>query len=176
VTSTMEDLFNPAPVQTHKGRELVIRSLAREDFGALVQMYKTFEPKRVAQGLPPPDVPRIAHWLDRLGQKSYALLAWDGGKVVAHAILCPMPAGAVEFTIFVHQDYREEGLGTVISRHTLAWAEEMGFTCTYLTTENSNFRALRLFRKLGFQTTSSYGDEVEMKLELSPSLGEAQAA
>jgi ribosomal protein S18 acetylase RimI-like enzyme len=43
----------------------------------------------------------------------------------------------------------------------------MGFGHAYLTTEISNFRALRLFRKLGFQTTSSYGDEVEMKLDLS---------
>jgi RimJ/RimL family protein N-acetyltransferase len=130
-------------------------------------MYKGFEPKRVAQGIPPPDVPRIAHWLDRLEQKSQALLAWDGNKVVAHAILCPMPAGAVEFTIFVHQDYRQEGLGTALSRLTLAWAVQMGFSQAYLTTEISNFRALRLFRKLGFQTTSSYGDEVEMKLDLS---------
>jgi RimJ/RimL family protein N-acetyltransferase len=130
-------------------------------------MYKSFEPKRVAQGIPPPDVPRIAHWLDRLEQKSQALLAWEGTKVVAHTILCPMPADSVEFTIFVHQDYREEGLGTALSRLSLVWALNMGFTRAYLTTEISNFRALRLFRKLGFQTTSSYGDEVEMKLDLS---------
>jgi GNAT superfamily N-acetyltransferase len=168
MTSSAEILFKSVPVQTHKRRELEVRSFAREDFGALVQMYKAFEPKRVAQGLPPPDVPRIAHWLDRLEQKSYALLAWGGSKVVAHTILCPMHGGAVEFTIFVHQDYREEGLGTVISRHTLRWAQDMGFSQAYLTTEISNFRALRLFRKLGFQTTSSYGDEVEMKMEMSP--------
>jgi GNAT superfamily N-acetyltransferase len=88
-----------------------------------------------------------------------------------------MPADAVEFTIFVHQDYREEGLGTVLSRHTLAWASQMGFNQAYLTTEISNFRALRLFRKLGFQTTSSYGDEVEMKLDLESIDGEhSQAA
>jgi ribosomal protein S18 acetylase RimI-like enzyme len=43
----------------------------------------------------------------------------------------------------------------------------MGYSQAYLTTELSNFRALRLFCKLGFQTTSSYGDEVEMKLDLS---------
>jgi ribosomal protein S18 acetylase RimI-like enzyme len=130
-------------------------------------MYKSFEPKRIAQGIPPPDVPRIAHWLDRLVQKSQALLAWKDNQVIAHTILCPMPADAVEFTIFVHQDYREEGLGTILSRHTLEWAAQMGFAHAYLTTEISNFRALRLFRKLGFQTTSSYGDEVEMKLELT---------
>lgn len=167
MTSISEVVFKSVPVQTHKGRELEVRPFAREDFGALVQMYKSFEPKRVAQGIPPPDVPRIAHWLDRLEQKSQALLAWEGSKVVAHTILCPMPADAVEFTIFVHQDYREEGLGTALSRLTLGWALHIGFAQAYLTTETSNFRALRLFRKLGFQTTSSYGDEVEMKLHLS---------
>ena len=161
-------MFKSVPVETHKGRALKISAFTREDFGALVQMYKGFEPKRVAQGLPPPDVPRIAHWLDRLEQKSQALLAWDGSKVVAHTILCPMPGSTVEFTIFVHQDYREDGLGTIISRLTLAWAQQMGFTHAYLTTEISNFRALRLFRRLGFQTTSNYGDELEMKLALPP--------
>ncbi|MGO8786994.1 MAG: N-acetyltransferase family protein [Terriglobia bacterium] len=166
MTTISEAAFKSVLVQTHKRRELEVRSFAREDFGALVQMYKSFEPKRVAQGLPPPDVPRIAHWLDRLEQKSQALLAWDGRKAVAHTILCPMPAGSVEFTIFVHQDYREEGLGTALSRNTLSWAIGMGFTHAYLTTETSNFRALRLFRKLGFHTTSSYGDEVEMNLAL----------
>jgi ribosomal protein S18 acetylase RimI-like enzyme len=167
MTSGVELLYKPVWIQTHKGRELEVRPYAREDFGALVQMYKIFEPKRVAQGIPPPDVPRIAHWLDQLAQKSQALLAWAGGKVVAHTILCPMPANSVEFTIFVHQDYREEGLGTALSRETLAWALHRGFDTAYLTTEISNFRALRLFRKLGFQTTSSYGDEVEMKLDLA---------
>ena len=167
MTSVVDVVFKSARVETRKGRELEVRPFSVEDFEALVRMYKSFEPKRVAQGIPPPDVPRIAHWLDRLEQKSQALLAWYGSQVVAHTILCPMPGHSVEFTIFVHQDYREEGLGTALSRHTLNWALQMGFTHAYLTTEISNFRALRLFRKLGFQTTSSYGDEVEMKLDLS---------
>ena len=170
MTCPVEVIFKPVRVHTHQRRELEIRPFDGTDFGALVRMYKDFEPKRVAQGIPPPDVPRIAHWLDQLTQKSLALLVWEGGKVVAHTILCPMPNDAVEFTIFVHQDYREEGLGTVVSRHTLDWAQKMGYATAYLTTETSNFRALRLFRKLGFQTTSSYGDEVEMKLGL-PSIG-----
>jgi len=167
MTTDIDIVFKVVPVHTRSGRRLEVRPFHRGDFGALVQMYKAFEPKRIAQGLPPPDVPRIAHWLDRLEQKSLALLAWDGDKVVAHTILCPMPAESVEFTIFVHQDYREDGLGTALSRQTLAWATQMGFAHAYLTTEMSNFRALRLFRKLGFQTTSSDGDEIEMKLDLA---------
>ncbi len=166
VSTELDIGFRSVPVRTQRGRELVVRQFAGRDFQELVRMYKSFEPKRVAQGIPPPDVPRIAHWLDRLAQKSEALLAWDGDLVVAHTILCPMPDNAAEFTIFVHQVYRQEGLGTVLSRLTLAWAWEMGIGHAYLTTEASNFRALRLFRKLGFQTTSSYGDEIEMKLNL----------
>lgn len=167
--SCADVVFKSVRVQTQKGREIEIRAFGPEDFGALVRMYKTFEPKRVAQGLPPPDVPRIAGWLDRLAQKSTALLAWDKCNVVGHAVLCPMPANSVEFTIFVHQDYRQEGLGTALSRLALEWATAMGFSKVYLTTETINFRALRLFHKLGFKATSSYGDELEMILHISGS-------
>jgi RimJ/RimL family protein N-acetyltransferase len=138
-------------------------------------MYKNFEPKRVAQGLPPPDVPRIAHWLDHLQDNSHALLAFDGKKIVAHAVLCPIGKNQVEFTVFVLQDYREDGLGTLLSKLTLGWAFNMGLTKVFLTTELSNYRAVGLFRKLGFCTTSSYGDEYEMKLDL-PADSKAQAA
>jgi len=60
-----------------------VRVYNSEDFGTLVEMYSNFEPKRVAQGLPPPDVPRIARWLDQLQHSSHALLAYDGKKIVA---------------------------------------------------------------------------------------------
>jgi ribosomal protein S18 acetylase RimI-like enzyme len=164
-----EAAFDSKAIRTRTGRNLTISAYRVEDFAALALMYKGFEPKRVAQGLPPPDVPRIAQWLDRLQQKSRGLLAWDGDAVVAHVILCPMPASAVEYTVFVHQDYRQEGLGTAISRLALGWAVNMGFELAYLTTELTNIRALRLFRKLGFQTTSSDGDEVEMVMNLTAS-------
>ena len=177
LASAPEVLFPPTEIRTRKGRTLKVRVYSFEDFGALVEMYNTFEPKRVAQGLPPPDVPRIAHWLGPLQNKSSALLALDGKKVVAHTILCPIPTGCVEFTVFVHQDYRQEGLGTMLSQLTLNWVYQMGFPRVFLATELSNFRALRLFRKLGFQIVSSDGDECEMKLDGSPSQGiQAQAA
>jgi RimJ/RimL family protein N-acetyltransferase len=153
----------------------MVRAYRSEDFGTLVEMYASFEPKRVAQGLPPPDVPRIVRWLDQLQRKSHALLAWDGKKIVGHTLLCPIRQAEVEFTIFVLQDYREEGLGTVMSQLTLAWAFEMGLSKVFLTTELSNYRALGLFRKLGFSTKSSYGDECEMRLDL-PADSMAEAA
>ena len=88
--------FPPKEIRTRDGRTLLVRVFDLDDFAALVEMYKGFEPKRVAQGLPPPDVPRIAQWLDRLQTKSRSLLAWDGKRVVGHVILCPISDASVE--------------------------------------------------------------------------------
>ena len=173
--SSPEAVIQPTEVRTRKGRKLEVRAYAGGDLAALVEMYASFEPKRVAQGLPPPDVPRITAWLEQLQKKSSQLLAWDGAKIVAHTILCPIRLPEIEFTIFVHQDYREETLGTAMSELSLAWSLEMGFSKVLLTTEFSNYRAIGLFRKLGFRTSSSYGDECEMLVDLLAD-SKAQAA
>jgi RimJ/RimL family protein N-acetyltransferase len=175
MTIAPEAVFKPTEVRSRKGRVLMVRAYGFEDFGALVEMYKSFKPKRVAQGLPPTDVPRIAHWLNHLQNNSVALLALDGKKIVAHAVLLPFGKNQVEFTIFVLQDYREDGLGTTLSKLSLCWASEMGLTTVVLSTELSNYRAIGLFKKLGFSIKSSYGDECEMKLDLAADF-EAQAA
>ena len=165
--SSPEAVFQPTEVRTRKGRTLRLRAYAGEDFAALLEMYASFEPKRIAQGLPPPDVPRITGWLEQIQKKSCQLLALDGTRIVAHTILCPIRFPEIEFTIFVHQDYREETLGTAMSELTLEWSLAMGFSKVLLTTEFSNYRAIGLFRKLGFHTSSSYGDECEMAVDLS---------
>jgi GNAT superfamily N-acetyltransferase len=167
MASAPEVDFSSVEIRTRKGRILEVRACGGEDLGALVGMYRSFEPKRVAQGLPPPDVPRITRWLEGLQGKARALVVWDGAKAVAHAILCPIRAGSAEFAVFVHQEYREDGLGTALSQSALGWASRMGFLQVFLATEFSNFPALRLFRKLGFQVTSQCADECEMALDLA---------
>jgi len=167
MSSSPEAVFQPTEVRTRKGRKLEVRAYAGEHFAALLEMYASFEPKRVAQGLPPPDTSRIRAWLEQLQKKSYQLLAFDSSKIVAHTILCPIRLPEIEFTIFVHQDYREQMLGTALTGLTLAWSLELGFSKVLLTTEFSNYRAIGLFRKLGFRTSSSYGDECEMVVDLS---------
>jgi ribosomal protein S18 acetylase RimI-like enzyme len=158
--------FKPVFVPTRAGRKLEVRAYGPQDFAALVEMYKTFEPKRVAQGLPATDVPRIANWIDKLQQKSRSLLAWDGKRIVGHAILCPIDPARVEFTIFVHQDFREVGLGTALTRLALKFSGDMGFEKVLLTTEYSNFRAVSLYKKIGFKISGSYGNECEMSITL----------
>lgn len=156
--------FKPLFVSTRSGRKMEVRGYGPEDFTALVEMYKTFEPKRVAQGLPATDVPRIANWIDKLQQKSRSLLVWDGKRIGGQAILCPIDQTRIEFTIFVHQDFREIGLGTALTRQALKFAHDMGFEQVLLTTEHSNFRAVSLYKKIGFKFCGSYGNECEMQI------------
>ena len=156
--------FQSVEVVLRDDREIALREYAFEDFAALVEMYKDFEPKRVAQGLPPPDTPRIANWLDRLQHKSRGILACDGRQIVGHVILCPISCASVEYTIFVHQDYRCQGLGEQMTRLALGFAGKMGFADVILSTELTNHPAMCLYRKLGFQVTSVSGDECEMKI------------
>lgn len=164
-----EVTFTPVEILTRSAKALLVREYAPADLLSLVAMYKVFEPKRVAQGLPPPDVPRITQWLDQLQQKSRALLVWDGARVVAHAILCPISDAAVEFTIFVHQDFRRIGLGTALTGLAVAFSGQCGFAEVFLTTEISNLAALRVYRRVGFQVSSSFGEECEMKLVIGGS-------
>ena len=159
--------FKPLLVRTRAGHVLNVREYGVDDFGALVEMYKGFEPKRVAQGLPPPDVPRIAHWLDELQHKSRSLIALNGNQVVGHAVLCPISESAAEFTIFVHQDFRELRLGTILTRLALQFAARMNFSEVYLTTELTNVAAVSLYRKIGFRLINSSGDECEMRIDIA---------
>jgi GNAT superfamily N-acetyltransferase len=172
-----ELVFSAVEIGIQGARPLVVREYSSGDLEPLVEMYAGFQPKRVAQGLPPPDVPRITRWLEELQRKSRSLLAAEGARIAAHAVLCPISSEAVEFTIFVHQDYRGQGLGTTLTQLALKFAAEMGFGQVFLATELSNYPALRLYKKVGFEIRSAYGDECEMRLDIvSAAKQERQAA
>ncbi len=167
MASDADVLFKPVEISCRDGRRIEVREYAFDDFASLVEMYKSFEPKRVAQGLPPPDTPRIANWLDRLQHKSRSLVAFDDARIVGHVVLCPISDASVEYTIFVHQDYRRQGLGTSLTHLALEFVQQMGFAEVFLCTEVSNHPAMCLYRKVGFQTTSVYGDECEMRISVT---------
>ncbi len=168
MTNEFETPFTPVQIRGIAAGDFTVRQSDLADFGALVQMYKTFEPKGVAQGLPPRELRRIAHWLARLHEKARALVALEGDRVIAHAILCPISEAAVEYTVFVHQNFRRQGIGTALSRLAVEWAREAGFAELYISTELSNKAALGLYQKAGFRIASSLHNECEMKLVVVP--------
>ena len=135
-------------------------------FDELVEMYNNFEPKRAAQGLPPVGRERIVAWLRHLQKSGHNLVALWNGNVIGHSMLCPMERQRAEFAIFLHQDFRNQGIGTGLTQVTLNYARLKGLRNVWLLVEVNNHCAIRVYKKKGFQVSEMFGPEQEMALDL----------
>lgn len=152
----------PAEFTDHTDREIRIRAY---DGGidSLVEMYVDFDPADRAQGIPPTTEVEIRRWLTRILQpESVNTIALHEDRVVGHATLVPDDEGAYELAIFVHHHYQEAGIGTQLIGALLAQGREAGVELVWLTVEPWNEPAIKLYRKIGFETTSQDGFELEM--------------
>ena len=153
------------------GLKIEVVEFAENRLDELVEMYDEFEPKRAAQGLPPVGRERIVGWLRHLQKSAYNLLAlWDD-RVIGHAMLCPMERQRAEFAIFLHQDFRNQGIGTGLTEVTLEYARLKGLRNVWLSVEVNNRCAIRVYRKHGFQVSGMFGPEQEMSLNLEEAKG-----
>jgi RimJ/RimL family protein N-acetyltransferase len=152
------------------GKPFNIGMSCAEDFPSLYEMYRTFSPKPASQGLPPEDLETCQNWLKNLFQIGENLLAWRGDSVIGHAALIPDVKGrSGEFVIFVDQNHRNLGIGTELTRFTLETFGQLGFDSVWLTVTLTNFVAIKLYRKLGFQycDTDNYERVMTIRLRLT---------
>ncbi|MFB6135739.1 MAG: GNAT family N-acetyltransferase [Halobacteriaceae archaeon] len=152
-----------------EGREIRVRAVEGdpETVEALVETYDDFDPAERAQGLPPSKEPAIRDWLDTLFEGGgHNVVAWHGDDAVGHATLVPDGDGGYELAIFVHQDYQGAGIGTELITHLLGHGADEGVERVWLTVERWNHPAVRLYEKVGFETTDSAGFSTEMSLRL----------
>ena len=138
-----------------------------EDLPALLEMYRIFSPKPASQGLPPEN-PEVCHnWVKNLFEIGKNFLAWAGDAVIGHAVLVPDIKGkSGEFVIFIHQHYRNVGIGTELTRFTLEKSRESGFDSVWLAVNLTNFIAVKLYRKFGFEYKDLDQDERIMSIKL----------
>jgi RimJ/RimL family protein N-acetyltransferase len=122
-----------------------------KDHASLIEMYDNFVPKAVTQGLPPANSKARLRWIQSLLQEGQNFLAKQEGKVVGH---CSLVLGESlkdgEYLIFVSNPFRNRGLGTGLTEMAVARGREMGLDCIWLTVEALNFRAIKLYKKIGF--------------------------
>ncbi len=138
-----------------------------EDFSFLREMYRTFSPKPASQGLPPEDPETCENWLKILSGIALNALAWRGSNVIGHAALIPyvkMKSG--ELVVFVDQNHRNLGIGTELSQFILDKFRALDFESVWLTVRVSNFIAIKLYRRVGFEfcDTDHYERVMAMKL------------
>lgn len=135
----------------------------------LEAMYRAFEPKRAAQGLPPETEYALRRWLEHILKTGLHLLVEVNGEVCGHVMLIPMESGGgTELAIFLHQSIRGRGIGTAMNRLAATLARAAGFSRVWLSVEPANIPAVRSYQKVGFVTLrhSMWAAEIEMELRL----------
>lgn len=152
------------------GRDFLLRACEPADRLELDRMYDGFEPKRVAQGLPPGDAARQRRWLDSVLAFGWHVLVEVEGRLVGHGMLLPFAHDQAELANFLHQSARDRGIGTALNHALLEIGREQGLARVWLSVEPSNRRAVRSYEKAGFRRrfTTGWAPELEMEILLSP--------
>lgn len=150
-----------------KGRTYLIGEAVENAHSDLTHMYEVFRPKPIAQGLPPADDDIRRLWVHKLAYSSINVGAWIGDDMVGHAaVITDVNQSDGEYIIFVLTEYRNLGLGSQLTRLATLKAREAGLKSMWLTVESYNFRAIRVYKKVGFEFCDEDDSERTMILSL----------
>ncbi len=168
LTGKLQCTFNPVEFKDKLGETIIIRLYdPAEDRDKLVEMYEKFDPADRCLGLPPLTREGIERWIDYLSKNGYNIVAEHRGRIVGHVAIVPLENHRdVELDIFVLRPYQNRGIGQELLRNAINFCRQMGFRGIMITTQCSNLRAKRLFKKFGFVTVDSDLDECYMYLKL----------
>jgi RimJ/RimL family protein N-acetyltransferase len=149
------------------GSPFTVKMCEPGDIELVLQMYDTYMPEPVAQGLPPADKRIRRRWIEGLLKRGENYAAVRERVVMGHAALLPnLDTSDGEYLIFVASPHRKRGLATVLTDRAVERAFELGLRAIWLTVESDNFRAIRLYRKAGFQFCDKGLSERKMLLPL----------
>ena len=143
---------------------VTVAPLKAEDRRLLEEMYRDFEPKNAAFGLPPSNELRRRIWLDAV-LKGINVVAWVDERIVGHMVL--MPEGdKAEMAVFVHQDARRQGVARELHLASVEQMKAHGITGMWAMVGGDNYACRAALRSFGFHTRATYGAEAEMVYQL----------
>ena len=145
-----------------KGHPFEVRSCHFEDYLCLEEMYDSFTPKAMFQGMPPLEKEACRKWIKGLLEAGENFLAWREGRVVGHSVLLPdMRKGDGEYLIFVSRPNRGRGVGSELTRMAIETCKALELNAIWLTVDAYNFRATKLYGKYGFEFSAAHRSESE---------------
>lgn len=156
-----------AGIRDKEGRNIQVVLAGDKGLMKLLSFYESFEPKGAFEGLPPALKKDRRKWVIGLmgGWRNFLLL--DGEEVIGHVGVTLGESDLEEVIIFVHQNYRGKGIGSMALRHVGDLMAREGCRRLWLTVESTNTSAIRCFQKAGFRLTSKeLKPEVEMVMDL----------
>lgn len=149
------------------GKPFTIGIGCSDDYPSLYEMYIHFSPKPASQGVPPENPETCQSWLKNLLQIGINFLARRGNQIIGHAVLIPDPKGKTgEFIVFVDQNNRNLGIGTELTRLALMRSKQLGLESVWLTVPLTNFVAIKLYKKFGFEYLDWDPYERVMRIQL----------
>lgn len=144
-----------------------VRSCETGDYNYLIEMYDDFTPKGAFQGMPPRYKESSDKWIQDMLRNGKNFLAWRNGKVIGHVAIFPdFERKNAEYLIFVSSSARGLGVGKELTRRAIQCARELGLKSVWLTVDSYNFRAIRLYKKIGFQFCVTYSAASERMMVL----------
>src|SRR5262249_40365630 len=134
-----------------------VRRLQVADRPLLERMYEGFRPHDAAFGLPPGDTLRRGLWLDQV-LRGVNFVAFHDNEIVGHIFL--MGEGeTAEMAIFVHQDFRRQGVAAELFDAALAEARVLRLRSLWVLVGSDNHAVRAAMRSFGFRVSSEKGPE-----------------
>lgn len=89
------------------------------------------------------------------------IVAYQNGIPVACGAIKPFDETTAEVKrMFVHPDYRKQGIAAKILTELEIWAQELGFSDCILETGKRQIEAIAFYQKVGYQTIPNYGQYI----------------
>jgi RimJ/RimL family protein N-acetyltransferase len=150
----------PAPTWTRAavlrdGTEVRLRSIRHEDAAALTSLYDRLSPETAYQRFftvmrrLPPDWAQILADVDYDRKMAIGAVGADGGLVAVARYSYDPAASEAEIALVVQDGWQGKGLGTILLRELLAYAEERGIRRFRAYVLADNRRMFRLVSEQG---------------------------
>ena len=89
------------------------------------------------------------------------IVAYQNGAAVGCGAIKSFSTAAAEVKrMFVHPDYRKQGIAAKVLNELESWATELGFTICVLETGKKQPEAIALYQKVGYNITPNYGQYI----------------
>lgn len=164
-------------------REATLNWLRKEDIPEVMEVLNDVikEGKYLFMNDEITDIEQELQWFERGTKEGMCyLVARVDGKLVGGASIHPKTdkhAHVASYGIFISRDYRNLGLGTILTRELVETAKKKGFEILQLSVYATNERAFHVYKKSGFKEAGrltrgikfldgTYTDEILMELFL----------
>ena len=141
---------------THTLSPVAVERACAANHAELLALYRGFEPKAEALGLPPLREEDTRAWLASIAAFPN-FVARSGDRLIGHAVVCP-ERDTGEVAVFVHQDFRGQGAGRMLLSELVAEASRLGLRRIWGIAAADNVPMLRLAHSCGFLPGEELGE------------------